>query len=188
MLKGYIFICRNAEGVHGKRKVGNPCSRKMEPQPTLSVFLSWKRIQTSTCVKCPQWKKTKNFTCNNQTNRLYSYTTYISGSITCTVLPQLCKRFDAERLIINQHDRNCNGKEHHTHTYSETKPPDQTRTFICCNKFLRPYHSNKETPYHSNQSNNKAYVSEKKIFLQHVIFVVFFCESYSSEIQQHGPA
>ena len=26
MLKGYIFICRNAEGVHGKKKVGNPCS------------------------------------------------------------------------------------------------------------------------------------------------------------------
>jgi len=25
MLKGYILICRNAEGVHGKSKVGNPC-------------------------------------------------------------------------------------------------------------------------------------------------------------------
>jgi len=24
MLKGYMFICRNAEGVHGKRKVGTP--------------------------------------------------------------------------------------------------------------------------------------------------------------------
>jgi len=24
MLKGYILICRNAKGVHGKRKVGNP--------------------------------------------------------------------------------------------------------------------------------------------------------------------
>jgi len=27
MLKGYILICRHAEGVHGQRKVGNPCSR-----------------------------------------------------------------------------------------------------------------------------------------------------------------
>jgi len=27
MLKGYMLICRNAEGVHGKRKVGNPCSK-----------------------------------------------------------------------------------------------------------------------------------------------------------------
>jgi len=27
MLKEYMLICRNAEGVHGKRKVGNPCSR-----------------------------------------------------------------------------------------------------------------------------------------------------------------
>ena len=26
MLKGYMLICRNAEGVHGKRKVGNPWS------------------------------------------------------------------------------------------------------------------------------------------------------------------
>jgi len=26
MLKGYIFFFRNAEGVHGKRKVGNTCS------------------------------------------------------------------------------------------------------------------------------------------------------------------
>jgi len=26
-LKGYMLICRNAEGVNGKRKVGNPCSR-----------------------------------------------------------------------------------------------------------------------------------------------------------------
>ena len=25
MLKGYMLIFRNAEGVHGKRKVGNPC-------------------------------------------------------------------------------------------------------------------------------------------------------------------
>jgi len=27
MLKGYMLIFRNAAGVHGKRKVGNPCSR-----------------------------------------------------------------------------------------------------------------------------------------------------------------
>jgi len=26
MLKGYMVTCRNAEGVHGQRKVGNPCS------------------------------------------------------------------------------------------------------------------------------------------------------------------
>jgi len=26
MLKGYVFICRNAEGVHGKKKAGNPWS------------------------------------------------------------------------------------------------------------------------------------------------------------------
>jgi len=26
MLKWYMLICRNAEGVYGKRKVGNPCS------------------------------------------------------------------------------------------------------------------------------------------------------------------
>jgi len=26
MLKGYMLIFRNAEGVHGKRKVGNPWS------------------------------------------------------------------------------------------------------------------------------------------------------------------
>ena len=25
--KGCMFICRNSEGVHGKRKVGNPCDR-----------------------------------------------------------------------------------------------------------------------------------------------------------------
>jgi len=24
-LKGYMFISQNAEGVHGQRKVGNPC-------------------------------------------------------------------------------------------------------------------------------------------------------------------
>jgi len=27
MLKGYMLICRNAEGVQGQRKVGNPCFR-----------------------------------------------------------------------------------------------------------------------------------------------------------------
>jgi len=29
MLKGYVVICRNAEGVHGQRKVGNPWSSSM---------------------------------------------------------------------------------------------------------------------------------------------------------------
>jgi len=24
---GYMLICQNAEGVHGKQKVGHPCSR-----------------------------------------------------------------------------------------------------------------------------------------------------------------
>ena len=27
-VQGYMLIYRNAEGVHGKRKFGNPCSRK----------------------------------------------------------------------------------------------------------------------------------------------------------------
>jgi len=26
MLKGYMLMCRNALGVHGKQKFGNPCS------------------------------------------------------------------------------------------------------------------------------------------------------------------
>ena len=26
MLKGFMLICRNAEGLHCKRKVGNPCT------------------------------------------------------------------------------------------------------------------------------------------------------------------
>jgi len=30
MLKGYMLICRNAEGVHGKRKVGNPWARLIQ--------------------------------------------------------------------------------------------------------------------------------------------------------------
>jgi len=27
MLKGYMHICWNVEGVHGKKKVWNPCTR-----------------------------------------------------------------------------------------------------------------------------------------------------------------
>jgi len=27
ILKKYMLICRNAEGVHGKQKVGNSCSK-----------------------------------------------------------------------------------------------------------------------------------------------------------------
>jgi len=27
MLKGYVVICRNAEGVHSQRKVGDPCAK-----------------------------------------------------------------------------------------------------------------------------------------------------------------
>jgi len=34
MLKGYVFIYRNAEGVHGKRKVGNPWSKGILPENT----------------------------------------------------------------------------------------------------------------------------------------------------------
>jgi len=30
MLKGYVFICWNNEGVHGKKKVGNPWSKPKE--------------------------------------------------------------------------------------------------------------------------------------------------------------
>ena len=32
--QGYMFFCRNAEGVHGKKKLGNPCSSRWE-----NVFL-----------------------------------------------------------------------------------------------------------------------------------------------------
>jgi len=30
ILKGYMLICRNAEGVHGKSKVGNPWYRQTQ--------------------------------------------------------------------------------------------------------------------------------------------------------------
>jgi len=30
MLKGYISICRNAEGLHGMKKVGNPWFRGLD--------------------------------------------------------------------------------------------------------------------------------------------------------------
>ena len=40
--QGYMFICRNAEGVHGQRKVGNPWSRKR-----LIVSSSIARIRSS---------------------------------------------------------------------------------------------------------------------------------------------
>jgi len=33
MLKGYMLICQNADGVHGKRKVGNPCTNRMSLSP-----------------------------------------------------------------------------------------------------------------------------------------------------------
>jgi len=32
MLKGYILTCWNFEEVHGKRKVGSPCSGSLGPQ------------------------------------------------------------------------------------------------------------------------------------------------------------
>jgi len=38
ILKGYILTCWNAEGVHGKRKVGNPCSR--ESRATFNMLWS----------------------------------------------------------------------------------------------------------------------------------------------------
>ena len=31
-LKGYMFISQNAEGVHGQRKVGNPCSNLFQTE------------------------------------------------------------------------------------------------------------------------------------------------------------
>ena len=40
MLKGYMLICRNAEGVHGKRTVGNPW---------VKIMLA--RFQFSVCVQ-----------------------------------------------------------------------------------------------------------------------------------------
>jgi len=30
MLQGYMLICRNAEGVHGKKKVGNPWFKRRQ--------------------------------------------------------------------------------------------------------------------------------------------------------------
>ena len=38
MLKGYMLICRNAEGVHGQRKVGNPWSMLTIPK----LFMRWR--------------------------------------------------------------------------------------------------------------------------------------------------
>jgi len=35
MLKGYMLIYRNAEGVHGQRKVGDPWSRSNKNESTL---------------------------------------------------------------------------------------------------------------------------------------------------------
>jgi len=34
MLKGYMLICRNAEGVHGQRNVGNPWVRRLRIRRT----------------------------------------------------------------------------------------------------------------------------------------------------------
>jgi len=39
MLKGYMLICRNAEGVHGTSKVGNPCFNLIVWIPHLQVTL-----------------------------------------------------------------------------------------------------------------------------------------------------
>ena len=39
---GYMLICRNAEGVHDHRKVGNPCYMTIEPHPiavSLKIFI-----------------------------------------------------------------------------------------------------------------------------------------------------
>jgi len=43
MLKGYVLIFRNAEGVHGKRKLGNPWT-KLKALYTFSEVL-WTLIQ-----------------------------------------------------------------------------------------------------------------------------------------------
>jgi len=40
MLKGYMFICRNTEGGHGERKVGNPCNSLRCLQISWPIFSS----------------------------------------------------------------------------------------------------------------------------------------------------
>jgi len=44
ILKGYMLICRNAEGVQGLRKVGNPCSiwTGWQSQPSRRGRHCWK--------------------------------------------------------------------------------------------------------------------------------------------------
>ena len=65
MLKGYILICRNAEGVHGKRKIGNPWNKGYRMlQLRFVVFVASSRstclsnknleYETQHCNKCAQ--------------------------------------------------------------------------------------------------------------------------------------
>jgi len=43
---GYVLICRNAEGVHGHRKVGNPCANPL-PQNLMLKCLRFSPIAGS---------------------------------------------------------------------------------------------------------------------------------------------
>jgi len=45
MLKGYMLTCRNAEGVHGKKKVGNPWSDATS-RATQPTYIDARRYDT----------------------------------------------------------------------------------------------------------------------------------------------
>jgi len=38
MLKWYMLMCRNAEGVHGKQKVGSPCSKSTGKKKIVEAY------------------------------------------------------------------------------------------------------------------------------------------------------
>ena len=54
MLKGCMPICRNAEGVHGKRKVGNPCFSRYSRFTTTDLDRNKDRFKN--CKLCDLWK------------------------------------------------------------------------------------------------------------------------------------
>ena len=45
MLKGYMLTSRNAEGVHGQRKVGNPCARQYIYGNSTVMLERWKHLK-----------------------------------------------------------------------------------------------------------------------------------------------
>jgi len=45
------LICRNAEGVHGKGKVGNPCSKMFHCQQSLVTFYWLRRTEDGSDMK-----------------------------------------------------------------------------------------------------------------------------------------